>query len=317
MPDYLRGCNYMSAVERRLTVLILAAIALAGGCGPSTTNGPTTSSEDSQQLETPLAPPATSKESAPLSTEPTLDELLLFFPAKYPDGYWEPKGLRYEDVWFSAKDGTRLHAWYCPCDKPRAVLLYAHGNGGNLSYEGGLLRYFQEDLQVCSLIFDYRGYGRSEGVPTVEGVLEDARAARTILARRAAIKETQIVLMGRSLGGAVVIQLAAESAPRGLIVESAFSSLRDAAAYHYPKLAWLVPAAKLDSATQIARFKGPLLQSHGDADRTIPYSLGEKLFKAANEPKRFVTIPGGDHNDARTIEYTAELARFVATLSEE
>jgi fermentation-respiration switch protein FrsA (DUF1100 family) len=243
--------------------------------------------------------------------------LLLFFPSKFPDGNWEPKAFHFEDVWLSAEDGTRSHAWYCPCDKPRAYILYAHGNGGNLSYESALLKYFQEDLHVSALVFDYRGYGRSEGVPTVKGVLEDARAARSILARRVAIKETQIVLMGRSLGGAVVVQLAAESPARGLIVESAFSSLRDMASYYYPKLAWLVPPDKLDSVSQIARYKGPLLQSHGDADRTVPYALGLKLFKAANQPKRFVAIPGGDHNDHRPADYCAELDRFIATLPQD
>jgi fermentation-respiration switch protein FrsA (DUF1100 family) len=222
--------------------------------------------------------------------------------------------LNFEDVWFEAEDGTRLHGWYCPCDKPRAVLLFAHGNAGNLAQRSGLMQYFQKQLGVTALIFDYRGYGRSVGLPTVEGILQDARAARGLLARRAVVPETQIVLMGRSLGGAVVIQLAAESPPRGLILESTFSSFKDVAARHFPRLAWLVPPSKLDSLSQIKRYKGPLLQSHGDADSTVPYSLGLKLFRAANEPKRWITIPGGDHNSPQTSDYYQQLDRFLDDL---
>jgi fermentation-respiration switch protein FrsA (DUF1100 family) len=172
----------------------------------------------------------------------------------------------------------------------------------------------QKELRVTSLIFDYRGYGRSEGVPTVEGVLQDARAARNLLARRAGVKESALVLMGRSLGGAVVVQLAAEKAPRALILESTFSSLREAASYHYPRLAWLVPAGKLDSVAKIGRYRGPLLQSHGDADRTIPYSQAVKLFRAATGPRQFVRIPGGDHNTPQSAEYYRQLERFIAGL---
>lgn len=176
------------------------------------------------------------------------------------------------------------------------------------------MQYLQKELRVAALIFDYRGYGRSEGVASVEGILKDGRAARAFLAHRAGIEPARIVLMGRSLGGAVVVQLAVEAAPRGLILENTFSSLKDAAAYHLPQLAWLVPTNKLNSAARITAYKGPLLQSHGDADRTIPYALGRKLFEAANEPKWFVTIPGGDHNDRQSGEYYRRLNRFLDTL---
>lgn len=254
--------------------------------------------------------------SATQQSQPTrsLDELLLFFPSKHPDGNWRPQDLDFEDVWFTAEDQTRIHGWYCPCKDARAVLLYAHGNAGNLSHRSRLLTRLQSQLGVAVLIFDYRGYGRSSGIPTTEGILKDARAARAFLAQRAGVKESEIVLMGRSLGGAVATQLAAEAQPRGLILESTFSSLKDVALNHYPKLAWLVPPKKLDSVSQIARYNGPLLQSHGNADRTIPYSSGMKLFRAANEPKQFVTIPDGDHNDPQTTEYYRQLDRFIGTL---
>lgn len=244
-------------------------------------------------------------------------EAILFQPMKFPFGNWKPKGLKFEDVWFKAKDGTKLHGWYCRCKKPRAVVLYAHGNAGNLSHRSALLKFMQGKLRVSVLIFDYRGYGRSGGVPTVDGVLQDAHAARKFLAGHAKIKESDIVLMGRSLGGAVAVQLAADKGKgaRGLILESTFSSLRDAANIHFPQLSWMVPANKLNSAAQISKYKGPLLQSHGNRDRTIPYALGQKLYRSANKPKQFVTIPGGNHNSPQTREYYQQLDRFIGNLS--
>jgi uncharacterized protein len=244
----------------------------------------------------------------------SIDEMFLFFPTKYPDGDWQPNGLAFEDAWFGSQDGTRLHGWYCPCANARAAVLYCHGNGGNLSHRRYHLQFLQRDLRVSALIFDYRGYGRSEGKPSVKGILQDARAARKIVAGRAGVNESQIVLLGESLGGAVAVDLAGTDGARGLILESTFSSLADAARHHYPKLAWLVPAGKLDSVSRIASYKGPLLQCHGDADQTIPYELGVKLFDAAPGPKKFVRIAGGDHNDPPTAEYLRELDRFFREL---
>jgi fermentation-respiration switch protein FrsA (DUF1100 family) len=245
-----------------------------------------------------------------------IDELFLFFPSKYPDGEWNPPDLQFEDVWFKAADGTRLHGWYCPCDDPRATLLIAHGNGGHLAHRADFLKYLQSHLHVATFMFDYRGYGRSEGKPTVDGILKDARAARAWLADRADVKETEIVLMGESLGGAVAVHLAAESPPRGLILQSTFSSLRDVAEVHYSKLSWFVPRDKLNSVSKIPQFKGPLLQSHGTADKIIPITSGEKLFQAANNPKTFVRLDGADHNDWLTEEYLRQLDAYLTRIAD-
>lgn len=241
----------------------------------------------------------------------TLDELFLFFPTKYPEGDWSPRDLQFEDVWFTAKDAARLHGWYCPCEQARATILMAHGNAGHVALRASWLRYLQSEMRVATFMFDYRGYGRSEGVPTVEGVLQDARAARAKLCELANVTDADMLLMGESLGGAVTVQLAAESSPRGLVLQSTFSSLKEAAAVHYPRLAWLVPAGKLDSAKQIVRYRGPLLQSHGTGDQTIPFSVGAKLFQVANEPKTLVKIPGAGHNDWLTEEYLRQLDAFI------
>ncbi len=190
--------------------------------------------------------PIYSQEPAKAETKAqSIDELLLFFPSKYPTGNWQPTDLKFQDVKLAAEDGTKLHGWYCPSDKPRAVVLIAHGNAGHVAGRASWLRYLQKSARVSVFMFDYRGYGRSEGTPTVEGVLMDARAARKQLGELASVKEKDIVLMGESLGGAVMVQLAAESAPRGLILQSTFSSLRDVADVHYPGLAWLVSKNRL------------------------------------------------------------------------
>jgi fermentation-respiration switch protein FrsA (DUF1100 family) len=172
-----------------------------------------------QSSNHPASSGVSSSSSLKSAKTPSLDELLLFFPSKYPDGNWKPGGLKFEDAWFKSDDGTRLHGWYCPCDNPRAVLLHAHGNAGNLSHRADLMKYYQEKLRVTAFIFDYRGYGRSEGTPTAEGILQDARAARKFLARRAAVTESQIVISGQSLGGAVAIDLAAKDGACGLVIE--------------------------------------------------------------------------------------------------
>ncbi|MCA9062924.1 MAG: alpha/beta hydrolase [Planctomycetaceae bacterium] len=242
------------------------------------------------------------------------DDLFLFQPAKFPTGNWQPARLQYSDEWIDV-DKEKIHAWYCPVDpeQRRACLLYCHGNAGNISYLAAYLAALQK-AKIAVLAFDYRGYGKSEGKPSKDGILRDASAARTRFATLAGVTEDEIVLMGRSLGGAVAVQLASQKQSRGLILESTFASYSETAAFHFPKLAWLVPKDKLNSVETIQAYHGPLLQSHGDADRVIPYEFGQKLFRAANEPKKFVTIPRGDHNDPQSGEYFLAFSRFIDEL---
>jgi uncharacterized protein len=264
--------------------------------------------------QTAVEKPAEFPEQRKPSKVRSLDELLLFQPTKFPKGNWEPAGLDFADVWITSGDGTQIHGWYCPVENPKAVVLYCHGNGGNLAGRTATLQFLQEKMGVSVLIFDYRGYGRSAGNATVAGAIADAKAARTELAKLAKVQESDIVLFGRSLGGAITIQLAADAPPRGLIIESSFSSLRDVASEHFPKLAWLVAKNKLDSAQAIAQVRCPLLQSHGDADRVISYESGRKLFAAAKHPKHFVRLPEVGHNNQPTREYYDAMADFLNAL---
>ena len=273
------------------------------------------------------SPPRGSQFSAALATEQPpskppndplakLERSLLFYPSpSHGDSNRQPKGLDAENAHFQSADGTKLHGWYLRHPDPRAVVLFCHGNAGNIRHRAGLLKGLQQRIGVSAMIFDYRGYGHSEGTPTEAGVMADARAARKWLAQREGIAEDRIVLMGRSIGGAVAVDLAAGDGARGLILESTFSSVPDVAARLYPLLpVRLLMRSKFDSTAKIGRYKGPLLQSHGDADRVIPYQLGRRLHAAANGPKQFVVIRGGDHNDPQTDEYYDALVAFLDSL---
>jgi fermentation-respiration switch protein FrsA (DUF1100 family) len=245
----------------------------------------------------------------------SVDELLALFPARFPAGDWRPAETMFEDCWFAADDGIRLHAWYLPPKEPTAVVLHIHGNAGNLSHRAYLASQLQQRCGAAVMIFDYRGYGRSEGRPTIEGLLQDARAARAHLAERQGIEEQQIVLIGESLGGAIAVDLAASDGARGLVLESTFSSLRDVAKANFPEfLVSVLVADRLNSAGHIGEYHGPLLQFHGDSDTVVPLQSGRQLFDAANEPKSFTLMPKHDHNDPLSTAFYEAVDRFLREL---
>ena len=245
-----------------------------------------------------------------------IEKALVYTPSCCRVGNWQPTGLTFEDAWFVAADGTRLHGWYVPHPQPRAVVLFCHGNGGNVAMCAEVLRLLHDRVAVTVMGFDYRGYGRSEGTPSEAGLLADARAARAWFARRAGITENQIVLMGRSLGGAVAVDLAAADGARGLVLESTFTSMPEVARTTIP---WLpvrdLMRTKFNSLAKIRNYHSRLLQSHGTADRTIPFAMGRQLFETANEPKQFIAIHGGDHIDPQPTEYYAALFEFLGELT--
>ena len=242
------------------------------------------------------------------------EEKLIFVPSPASER-WQEGGSGVDDVWFESADGTKLHGWYLEHENPRAVVLFAHGNAGNLSGRREVLRGLRRRMRVSVLGFDYRGYGKSQGKPHEHGVLDDTRAARKWLAQRNEIDETDVVLMGRSLGGAVVVDLAAKDGARGLVLENAFSSLPDVAAtmFRWIPVRWFM-RSRLDAAEQIDSYRGPLLQTHAGSDSIIPIELGRKLFEKANDPKTWITFEGMDHNDVHPVEYDQALDRFFEDL---
>lgn len=245
----------------------------------------------------------------------TPDEFLALFPAPFPQGDWSPAESAFEDCWFRSADGLRLHGWLLRHNQPREVLLLIHGNAGNVTQRARAAQLLSQRCQASVFVFDYRGYGRSEGTPTIPGLLRDARAARAFVAQREEIKEPDVILVGESLGGAIAVDLAAEDGARALVLQSTFASFKEVAAAHYPAL--LVDALvanRLDSAARIAKYGGPLFQVHGDADRTILLEQGRKLFAAANEPKVFLALPGHDHNDPLPDQFYGQLQQFLGKL---
>ncbi len=240
-----------------------------------------------------------------------LENSLIFIPTNYANDNWSPAGIALEDVHFAAADGTKLHGWFAPRESPTAVILYCHGNAGNVTHRIDVIRALHDRVGAAVFVFDYRGYGRSEGKPDEQGVLADARAALAWLAERTGVASQRIVLMGESLGGAVAVDLAVDGA-RALILEHTFSSMPDVAAHHYP---WvpvrLLMKTKFDSAAKIGQYHGPLFQSHGDRDSIVPIESGRRLFAAANEPKQFLVLEGGDHNDSPPPGYYEKLRAFL------
>jgi uncharacterized protein len=240
-----------------------------------------------------------------------LERLVVYQPAgPHPDS-WQPPGLHYEEVLFKSGDGTSLYGWYCPVEKPRAYVLFCHGNAGNITYLWPDLRLLTERLNVTAFAFDYRGYGHNGGTPNESGLLADARAARKWLAERAAITEQEIVLYGRSLGGGVAVDLASKDGARALILESTFTSLPAVANDDLPLWPGLLMYSRYNSLDKIGNYHGPLLIAHGDADKIVPFAQGERLFTAANDPKQFVRIHGAEHNFEPPERYIHELDRFL------
>lgn len=238
----------------------------------------------------------------------------LFHPWK-PEPGWNPSTANCELVKFETADGSTLEGLYFPCENSSGTILYSHGNGDILKNCEWLGNSYREEFNVSILIYDYRGYGRSEGNPTAPGILEDGRAGMKWLAEREGIEESEIIQMGFSLGGSVAIDLASREGARGLIVQSTFSSLPDIAVAKIPFIpAGLILHEQLNSIGKIESYKGPLFLSHGTADRVIPYFQGERLYGAANEPKTLYTIENGPHSPPDDAEYFSAIRDFIENL---
>ncbi len=223
--------------------------------------------------------------------------------------------LPYEDVQLVTEDNVNLHGWFIPANEARATVLFFHGNAGNISHRLDTLKIFYH-LGLNTLIIDYRGYGQSEGKPTEQGTYRDADAAWKYLTKQRNIPAKEIILFGRSVGGAVAAELASRKQPAALILESTFTSVADIAADIYPFLPvrWI---SNLDYNTRdrLATINSPVLVVHSKEDDIIPYKHGKALFAAANKPKQLLTLKGG-HNDGFYVSgrrYTEGLNIFLQT----
>ena len=225
-------------------------------------------------------------------------------------------GMDYQDVSIETADGVRLHGWFIVGRSSR-VLLFFHGNAGNISHRLDSIRQFQ-DLGLSVLIIDYRGYGQSEGRTTERGIYRDADAAWRYLTEDRGTVASDIIIFGRSLGASVASKLAAQHQPLALVVESSFTSVPDIAQDLYPWLPvrWL---SRLNHATRdyVEEVRCPVLVVHSRDDEIVPFHHAETIFASANEPRTLLAIRG-THNDAflrdeRT--YTQGLRTFLASLT--
>jgi len=204
--------------------------------------------------------------------------------------------LAFEKVALQTEDGLKLAGWYVPAVGARYTILFCHGNSGNISHRLDTVNLWNE-LGFNILVFDYRGYGQSQGKPSEEGTYMDARAAWQWLRTVKHIPADRIIVHGRSLGGAIAARLAAQVEPAGLIVESTFTSYEDIGKSFYPYLPvhWFA-SFKYRTIDAVQQVRCPVLVVHSRNDELVPFEFGRRLFEAAPEPKRFVEIDGS-HND--------------------
>ena len=223
-------------------------------------------------------------------------------------------GLPYEPVDLVTDDNIHLDSWFIPAQENRGVILFCHGNAGNISHRLDSLLLFHR-LGFSTLIFDYRGYGRSQGRPSEAGTYLDTEAAWRHLTRERSIAPSQIILFGRSLGAAVAAHQAALHTPAALIIESCFTSVPEMAAELYPFLpVRLLCRLRYNVLQQLQQVSCPVLVLHSPEDEIIPFRHGRALYAAANEPKQFLELKG-DHNNGflQTGEaYTQGLDAFLS-----
>lgn len=228
------------------------------------------------------------------------EQAVTYHPVRYAAGSAWNLPQNTEEVWFTAADGVRLNGWFlhAQADAVSGTVLYCHGNGGNLTSVRNLAQQLAaQGLNV--LIWDYRGYGRSEGGLSDEWALyRDGDAAYEYLTQTRATPPEKLVIYGLSLGTTVAVDLAARRACRALIVEAGLSSAQEMAAVAAPWLpGWLswLGRNRFASARKIAGVNVPVLIAHGTADEVIPVEQGKKLYAAAREPKKLMIVPGGSH----------------------
>jgi len=245
----------------------------------------------------------------------SFQERLLFLPSSTMMATPADRGLDYEDVTISTEDDEQLHAWWIPAADPRGTLIVSHGNAGNISGRIDLARLFHE-LGLNVLLYDYRGYGQSTGQASEEGLYRDMEAVWQFATQTQGVPDEQIVLFGRSLGGAPSTYLATRENPGALVLDSAFTSVPDVAAHHYPFLpVRQLATLSFDSEARLPEVTAPVLVLHSPDDEVIPFSHGERLYEVANEPKAFLQLEGG-HNEAffRSEHiYRTELVAFLDT----
>lgn len=224
-----------------------------------------------------------------------VESFYLYHPFSSLDRY--PETGSYKDVHFRTVDGETLHGWFFPGRAQSPVLLFCHGNAGNISHRlDNIQRLLRAGLGV--FIFDYRGFGKSTGKPSEMGLYLDGLAAFDWLTGEGGVSPERVVFFGRSLGASVALETALSRNARAVIIESPFTSTRAMAGTIFPfmLIAPLLPE-NFDNRRKIAALEKPVMVIHGERDEIVPFRMGEELYRLAPEPKSFYPIPGAGHND--------------------
>jgi fermentation-respiration switch protein FrsA (DUF1100 family) len=243
---------------------------------------------------------------------------LVFFPNYNGrlSGDWNPRGLPVEDVWFAAADGTKLHAWWIPNEHATLTFLAFHGNAANITYRAENYKFLRE-TPANILAVEYRGYGKSEGSPSEEGLYSDAQAAYQFLVTQERIPPQKIMSYGQSLGTAVAVHLAAGREVGAVVLEAPFPSFAEVARrkfWFFPGLSLLV-RGQFDTVKRLRDVRAPILVVHCTDDPNIPYALGASVYEKASEPKFFARIEGVCHEEASIVapaQYRISLDLFLA-----
>lgn len=218
----------------------------------------------------------------------------IFFPMKGIEARPNDVGLDYEDVYFKTEDGLTLNGWFLKYPKAKTTLILFHGNAGNISHrleKVSILR----NLGLNIFIIDYRGYGRSQGRPSEEGIYKDGLAAFDYLIIRSDIDKDKIISFGSSLGGAVAINLAKARPVACLIVDSSFTSAKEMGHKFFPYIPSFLFSTKFDSIGKVKTINSPKFFIHSLNDEIVPFEFGQKLYQTSSPPKEFLKILGG-HN---------------------
>jgi len=242
-----------------------------------------------------------------------LERNFIFFPAKPLMYSPEQLGMNFEDVFFSTSDGVRLNAWIIKASDDAPMVLWFHGNAGNIADRLENARLLV-DRGLSLFMVDYRGYGKSEGAPSEKGIYADGQGAYDCLIGRG-VKPENLIVFGRSLGSSVAVYVASNNECAGVILESAFTNMADMARVHFP----IIPGMgsfkhKFNSTGRIGSISAPILFTHGDEDELVPYDLGRRLYEAAGTKKIFYTIRGAHHNDTYLVgggEYFDRFESFI------
>ncbi len=245
-----------------------------------------------------------------------LESTVIFFPNKDILSNPHQFNMPYDDVHFRTSDGLELNGWLIRNPQAKSTMILAHGNAGNIGDRLPKIKFFY-DLGLSVFIFDYRGYGQSQGRPSEQGIYQDTQAAYDYLMSREDVSHNPVFIYGASLGGVVAIDLALHRPIKALIVDSTMTSAPDMAKRLYPFLPTAFMSIRFDSIHKIPQVRVPKLLMHSSDDEVIPFAMGRALFKAASEPKIFIQTHGS-HNDVPQIATNPQAkAQFVAFLKEQ